>query len=379
MIPMILMIGDTSDSLMWEITNRSSDLVINSLENLPMTYNQDINAHQIKKEIYPALFAPFAGRKVKKILTLCSTTCGELLYGLDHGHIDLDCEILTFQKCTEWIKPSDVEDKLRQVGFRNFTVIPGKMEDHAAEIIKSHLEKPFDLMFFDWCGTLTRPIYNFLNQISSVIHETISAHTYCLNIRRRDYMYETEDDVFQVELESCSSALSIRGIDIDLRESEGYVKERSFREIAEWTCAMHFEALVDDHCILDRVFVYKERGRGKQTMMFGVYGTKNKPGDPRHRQNNIDILAKLEAEKDTNAYVKGAQKSWTLRRNKTRSLDNLRRQWETEKGAIKAWITRAIRDIQDGKINDILKTDFIVSYKPGNILVGDNGCSYLPA
>lgn len=154
-----------------------------------MAYKRDA-AHAIKNEfVYPQL-APGVNpvQPLKKILTLPSTTCGELKSMLAAGTIDLDTEIIGFEAKGKWY--DEVVLAVAKLGFRKFTIYLGKIENNAWLIIKSHLECPFDLIFLDFCGNPTLPIDKFIRNISSVLKSTGVAVTFDTRIRYNKYLGE---------------------------------------------------------------------------------------------------------------------------------------------------------------------------------------------
>lgn len=149
-----------------------------------MAYKID-ETHEVKnfvrRNLWKGRTKPF-----NHILTLTSPTCGDIVDGINRGLIDKKTRLTIFEKEPSFVK--DIHKKLTSLGLKNFDIINLAIEDGVEIICQLHKIRPFDLVYLDFCGNMTKKIKRFLGnyRLYDLFSNVTTAFTFSLNIRQND-------------------------------------------------------------------------------------------------------------------------------------------------------------------------------------------------
>lgn len=308
-----------------------------------MSYNTEKNRVQ-KGKVYKHLWS--SGRKIKKYLTLPSRHGLDIRHLLETGAITLSTEIVAFEKYPSIAK--DTKKLLTSLGFKKFTVHVGEIEKHSATIIESHMEKKFDLIFFDFCGNLSRKVQKFLKEVAPVIAETRVACTFDLHFRRLDCSFYTLDELF---MEHAFAFYNVPNIELSKENcewtmgaficaiNEGLKDEDEYENFGDFCYEVNESPYVT--CGISNVIIYKEESYA-HTMTFFIFS-----GKGRYRKSMKLSLEELQIPQGKKAWI-------TRRKNEKKKSDfeslTMQELWSKYHSQTSAGKKAAIRRIINKKV-----------------------------
>lgn len=228
--------------------------------------------HDYKNHIRPRLWKGM--KKIKKYASLPSPDCGDIISGLEHGVITKNTEIVAWEKGDA----DAVRRKLKSLGIKKFVVHKGRIDTlRAAKILlESWEEKPFDMIYLDFCGELTYQMKEWMSAVAPVLNDTVVAATFCISFRNNQLAEEWESGFDNWKIYKTEDPrLTVRSFGFD------YAGSLNAFEKANWTTQMMFDEILGRERINGRTpnefIVYREEGLGSAPMLFLVFnkGKKN--------------------------------------------------------------------------------------------------------